>query len=104
MWHSIFNHHSSNELTAIVVNTVAAVDLHLDGAVVALPALLALARPLPLLVPAEAAAAAASDAAAVAGALAGAALERAVEAVPAGDAEAGAVLALVIETQICNVL
>ena len=93
-----------NLLTAIVVNTVAAVDLHLDGAVVALPALLALARPLPLLVPAEAAAAAASDAAAVAGALAGAALERAVESVPAGDAEAGAVLALVIVTQICYVL
>ena len=101
MWHSIFNHHSSNELTAIVVNTVAAVDLHLDGAVVALPALLALARPLPILVPAEAAAAA-SYAAAVAGALAGAALEGAVEAVPAGDAEAGAVLALLIKTQTCN--
>ena len=77
----------------VVVNLVAAVQLHPDGAVVAFPAVLALARPLPLVALAEAAAAA-GDAASVAGALPGAALESAVEAVPAGDAEAGAVLAL----------
>ena len=74
---------------------VAAVDLHPDGAVVALPAVVAIARPFPLLVAAKAAAsAAAGDAAAVAGALPRAALEGAVQAVPASDAEAGAVLAL----------
>ena len=82
---------------------VAAVDLHLDGAVVALPAVVAIARPLSILVPAEAAAAA-GDAAAVTGALPGAALEGAVEAVPAGDAEAGAVLALLVKTQTCILL
>ena len=92
----------SNELTPIVVNLVVAVDFHLDGAVLALPAVFAVARPLSILVPAEAAAA--SDAATVAGALAGAALEGAVEAVPAGHAEAGAVLALLIETQNCILL